>query len=213
MSRGNIRALIRAVPGAIPIMSFDDPGGAAGSLGGMEMMFAEDDARPPVLRAHHDCFGGPFRELMARGVVDMIHFEPQFAPNLVDGNEDELRAFFDRAGLFNVGVIPNDQDTLAALAAQFRPAISGMVKGSARNEEVVEVLDAHKPEAAKLIRDRFSAVVKTLADGSGRSERNAAEHCAVSSICGMGDLADLRLQRLALLLADQTSDAIQQKYK
>src|SRR3989344_1307733 len=208
-SRGHLRRLRQAFPHAILMLSFDDPGGSATTIENLRTMFAPDDMRPAALRAHHDCSGGPYRELMTSGDVDMIHIDEQFIPSLADGSSrKELRDYVHRNGLFNIGVIPNDYDALARVAGRFRRPIKSMDKGDVRNNHVADTLARWMPDAADIVARRYKRAVGAIARAGRISVQDIADRSAVSGMCGMWELSDLRLQRLALELADETSQRI-----
>lgn len=217
--QGHVDQLMRlGLP--VVIVSVDDPGSnAEKAQRNLEMMFGDifQDGRlvstqePRVLRAYHDCAGPAGLFLMKSGAVDIIHMDAiLLGVSTVLGDDDSLREYISKKGMFALGLVPQTTDGLVPFAHALGIEFDGSkVKSDCDYDQLADQLRLKKGEAATNIADAFIENCARIAQSADMDPRTVVQQSFLSTSCGLGSLKNSNLRAFVYDLLALTTPRIQ----
>lgn len=223
LARGHIRRL-RAIAQVVGV-GVDDPGSTSltTTLTNFSAIFGdafEDnvlvDSREQVLRIYHDCDGPAGPGLMRSGAVDVIHMDSlKLGTSPVRGEQDVLKAYIERGGMFALGVVPQTTEYLAKHARRLGLQFDdGAVRGQSSYDLLAELLSANIPDAVNLVVADYTQGVTEIARESGVNQpsrddiHRIARLSFLATTCGLGPLKHDGLRSVVYAILQEATKVI-----
>ncbi|OGG02290.1 hypothetical protein A2W14_01000 [Candidatus Gottesmanbacteria bacterium RBG_16_37_8] len=159
-----------------------------------------------IVPALHSC--GQYEMLQAMKLgVGLVHadFATHNMDELLRGDIDVLRQFFNRQGLIAVGVIPQSENAMEALASE-----SGieLPEGKNRYKILIEKLREKNEAVIQIVFDKYARVLDYISQQTGIDRNQLQVQCVPSYLCGFGGTRSIPVVQYSLELAQAVSDKI-----